>query len=447
MRTTEAVLRAACAAGVRRVVLASSSSVYGTAAGPVAEDAPLRPLSHYGRSKLRAERMAARMAGKLGIELVVLRYFTVYGPRQRPDMAFAKFATAALGGDAMPLLGDGGQTRDFTYVADACEATLLAVERGRPGAVYNVSGGRPATLAEAFGLLGRGAGRGRRADPDRGGRPRAAQHRRGPVAGAGRPGLRAGGGPGRGHPPSRPRTRAPPQRWPAEGRPGAGADRHLVRGARAVGHGGVRAPAGGGAARRGGGGGGGRASAGGWRRGRATRCAAPPTRRSTSRGCTAGWRGRRAPQAPTWCTTRCPRTAAGSRRPRWPPCTTWPSPACAATTAAPGAGWPCAPTAAPPARPPRWCACPRPPPPRPSRSSAPTRGRIVVAPHGPGQVKRPGARARTAPRGRCCSWATPSRARTWRACWPHTRATGPWPPSPRRSSWRGRRRARRVSPA
>jgi len=158
VRTTEAVLRAAGAAGVRRVVLASSSSVYGAAVGPVAEDAPLRPLSHYGRSKLRAERIAARMAGKLGVELVVLRYFTVYGPRQRPDMAFSKFAAAALGGEAMPLLGDGGQARDFTYVADACEATLRAVERGRPGAVYNVSGGRSATLAEAFGLLGEALG-------------------------------------------------------------------------------------------------------------------------------------------------------------------------------------------------------------------------------------------------------------------------------------------------
>jgi len=158
VRTTEAVLRAASAAGVRRVLLSSSSSVYGPAGDPVPETAPLRPLSHYGRSKLRAERVAGRMARKLGLELVVLRYFTVYGPRQRPDMAFAKFAGAALGGATMPLLGDGGQTRDFTYVGDACEATLRAVERGRPGATYNVSGGRPVALAEAFGLLGEALG-------------------------------------------------------------------------------------------------------------------------------------------------------------------------------------------------------------------------------------------------------------------------------------------------
>jgi len=154
VRTTESVVRAAGAAGVRRLVLASSSSVYGPADAPAREDAPLRPLSHYGRSKLRAERLAARMADKLGIELVVLRYFTVYGPRQRPDMAFARFAQAALDGDEMPLLGDGGQTRDFTYVGDACDATLLAVDHGRPGATYNVSGGRPTTLAAAFARLG-----------------------------------------------------------------------------------------------------------------------------------------------------------------------------------------------------------------------------------------------------------------------------------------------------
>ncbi len=158
VRTTEAVLRAASSAGVRRVLLASSSSVYGPAGQPVPETAPLRPMSHYGRSKLRAERVAGRVAGKLGLELVVLRYFTVYGPRQRPDMAFARFAAAALDGGTVPLLGDGGQTRDFTYVGDACEATLYAVERGRPGATYNVSGGRPVALAEAFGLLGEALG-------------------------------------------------------------------------------------------------------------------------------------------------------------------------------------------------------------------------------------------------------------------------------------------------
>ena len=134
-------------AGVRRVLLASSSSVYGRTEGPVGEDAPLRPLSQYGRSKLTAERLARGRAAELGIELVVLRYFTVYGPRQRPDMAFARFAAAALDGGSMPLLGDGAQVRDFTYVGDAADATASPLERGRDGATYNVAGGAPATLA------------------------------------------------------------------------------------------------------------------------------------------------------------------------------------------------------------------------------------------------------------------------------------------------------------
>jgi nucleoside-diphosphate-sugar epimerase len=159
VRTTEAVMHAAARAGVRRVVLASSSSVYGPAAGPVREDARPRPLSPYGRSKRRAELLAARLALRHGLELITLRYFTVYGPRQRPDMAFARFTRAALNGGEMPLLGDGRQRRDFTYVGDAAEATALAVERGRPGAVYNAAGGRPVALADALRLLGAALGR------------------------------------------------------------------------------------------------------------------------------------------------------------------------------------------------------------------------------------------------------------------------------------------------
>jgi len=159
VRATESVLQAAARAGVGRVLLASSSSVYGPAAGPVAEDARPRPLSLYARSKRRAELAAGRLARRHGIELVTLRYFTVYGPRQRPDMAFARFLSAALGDTPMPLLGDGRQRRDFTYVGDAAEATALALELGRPEAVYNVAGGRPVALAEALGALGAALGR------------------------------------------------------------------------------------------------------------------------------------------------------------------------------------------------------------------------------------------------------------------------------------------------
>ena len=149
VRTAEAVLRA----GIARVVLASSSSVYAPAVGPVAEHAPLAPCSDYGRSKLAAEQRATALAGDRGVELVTLRYFTVYGPRQRPDMAFSRFMDAALSGIAAPLLGDGSQVRDFTYVGDAAAATLLALERGRPGAVYNVSGGRPVPLKRALAVI------------------------------------------------------------------------------------------------------------------------------------------------------------------------------------------------------------------------------------------------------------------------------------------------------
>jgi UDP-glucuronate 4-epimerase len=159
VRTTEAVIHCAARAGVRRVLLASSSSVYGPAARPVREDAPLRPLSPYARSKRRAELVARRLARRHRLDLVTLRYFTVYGPRQRPDMAFARFVRAALEGGEMPLLGDGRQTRDFTYVGDAVEATALALEHARPGAVYNVAGGRPVALADALRLLGTALGR------------------------------------------------------------------------------------------------------------------------------------------------------------------------------------------------------------------------------------------------------------------------------------------------
>lgn len=154
VRTTEAVVRS----GVPRVVLASSSSVYAPTVGPVGEQAPLEPLSEYGRSKLRAEREGTRLAVQLGVELVRLRYFTIYGPRQRPDMAFSRFIEGALSGVPAQLLGDGSQVRDFTYVSDAARATLLALDRGRAGAVYNVSGGRPVPLSDALGVIGRELG-------------------------------------------------------------------------------------------------------------------------------------------------------------------------------------------------------------------------------------------------------------------------------------------------
>jgi len=154
VRLTEAL----ASSGVPRLVLASSSSVYEPAPGAVDEEAPLRPVSDYGRSKLAAERAAARIARERGAELVTLRYFTLYGPRQRPDMAFSRFAAAALGGPPAPLNGDGRQVRDFTYVGDAVDATVRALHGAPAGAVYNVGGGAPARLADALALIARAAG-------------------------------------------------------------------------------------------------------------------------------------------------------------------------------------------------------------------------------------------------------------------------------------------------
>ncbi len=187
VRTTEAVISAAARAGVRRVVLASSSSVYGPAAGRVSEHAPLRPLSHYGRSKRRAEQVARRLARRHGIELVILRYFTVYGPRQRPDMAFARFVAAAMGGRAdapagrrpagagLHLRGGRGGRHRARRVARGARGDIQRGRRqaGHPGACL------------------RGAGRAPGAHPGHGaaarGRARSPQHGRRPEPGAGRP--------------------------------------------------------------------------------------------------------------------------------------------------------------------------------------------------------------------------------------------------------------------
>lgn len=144
---TQRLLEAAVQAGVPRVVYASSSSVYGDSAElPLREDAPCRPLSPYGVTKLAAEHLGALYERNHGLPVVSLRYFTVYGPRQRPDMAFHRFLTAARDGAAVTVFGDGKQTRDFTYVDDIVTATRRAADAGRPGCVYNVGGGQRVAL-------------------------------------------------------------------------------------------------------------------------------------------------------------------------------------------------------------------------------------------------------------------------------------------------------------
>ncbi|MGN6171005.1 MAG: NAD-dependent epimerase/dehydratase family protein, partial [Solirubrobacteraceae bacterium] len=139
---TYRLLEAARNASLERVVIASSSSVYGDAETlPTREDAVPRPVSPYGITKVAAEQLAHVYWRNFGVPTLCLRYFTVYGPRQRPDMAFNRLISQALDGKPFEVYGDGEQTRDFTFVADAVAGTVAASERGRPGAAYNLGGG------------------------------------------------------------------------------------------------------------------------------------------------------------------------------------------------------------------------------------------------------------------------------------------------------------------
>jgi UDP-glucuronate 4-epimerase len=156
---TQRVFESAARAGVR-VVFASSSSVYGDAERyPTAEDARPSPISPYGITKLGCEQLAYAYAKGFGLDAVVLRYFTVYGPRQRPDMAFARVVDALARGASFELYGDGLQSRSFTFVADAVEGTAAAMLGAPPGSLYNVGGGAEATMRDAIATLERVSGR------------------------------------------------------------------------------------------------------------------------------------------------------------------------------------------------------------------------------------------------------------------------------------------------
>jgi len=157
---TQRVFEAALDAGCPRVVYASSSSVYGNAAHfPSPESLSTRPVSPYGVTKCACESLAG-VYRDLGLEAVGLRYFTVYGPRQRPDMAIRRVCEAAYGGPGYRVFGDGKLTqlgaaasRDFTYVLDAVDATIRAVHAPRPSAVLNIGGGEEATMAYIISLV------------------------------------------------------------------------------------------------------------------------------------------------------------------------------------------------------------------------------------------------------------------------------------------------------
>ena len=149
-----------CARARVRAVFASSSSVYGEAETyPTPETTEPRPISPYGITKLGCEHLARAYAAAFGLDAVALRYFTVYGPRQRPDMFVRRVCDALVEGRTFEIYGTGEQSRSFTYVADAVEATMRAMESAEPGAVFNVGGGEEATMLEAIALLERLAGR------------------------------------------------------------------------------------------------------------------------------------------------------------------------------------------------------------------------------------------------------------------------------------------------
>ncbi len=160
IQATQLLLEAAKDKPLRKFVFASSSSVYGlTRDLPMTESSPVRPLSPYGVTKLAAEGLCVLYAKNFGVPAVPLRFFTVYGPGQRPDMAFHKFFLAVRNGRPITVFGSGRQTRDFTYVDDIVSACAAALDRGRSGEVYNVGGGHRETLSRLLPLIGKIAGR------------------------------------------------------------------------------------------------------------------------------------------------------------------------------------------------------------------------------------------------------------------------------------------------
>ncbi|HEY3384499.1 MAG TPA: NAD-dependent epimerase/dehydratase family protein [Vicinamibacterales bacterium] len=160
IEATQVLLEACVGSSIERLVYASSSSVYGDDTPlPMTETAVPAPLSPYGVTKLAAEHMCNLYHANHGVPCVSLRYFTVYGPRQRPDMGFHRFLRAAILDQPITLYGDGEQTRDFTFVLDAVAATIAAGTRGVPGRVYNIGGGSRVSINRVLEIVGHQAGR------------------------------------------------------------------------------------------------------------------------------------------------------------------------------------------------------------------------------------------------------------------------------------------------
>ena len=153
-RLLEAARRPEVSRSLVRLVYSSSSSIYGDQDQlPVTETALPQPRSPYGVTKMAAEHLCVLYSMNFGVPTSSLRYFTVYGPRQRPDMAFRKFIEKALDGEVFPVFGDGSQTRDFTYVGDAARSNLLAVACDNPWEIFNTGGGSRVVFGEALDMI------------------------------------------------------------------------------------------------------------------------------------------------------------------------------------------------------------------------------------------------------------------------------------------------------
>jgi len=154
IQVTQKLLEASRDLGLKKFIYASSSSVYGlTPVLPMSETNFLQPLSPYGVSKLAAEQLCFLYFKAFGLPTVSLRYFTVYGPSQRPDMAFHKFFKAMAEDREFAVFGDGLQTRDFTFVADIVRANLAALAAGKAGETYNIGGGHRRALADVIRVM------------------------------------------------------------------------------------------------------------------------------------------------------------------------------------------------------------------------------------------------------------------------------------------------------
>jgi nucleoside-diphosphate-sugar epimerase len=151
---TQRLLHAARVHDLEKVVIASSSSIYGDAETlPTREDVVPRPVSPYGVTKVATEHLAQVYWRNFAVPTVCLRYFTVYGPRQRPDMGFNRLLARALSDEPFQVYGDGEQTRDFTFVADAVAGTLASAQHGGPGVSYNIGGGSRRSLNSVLDTL------------------------------------------------------------------------------------------------------------------------------------------------------------------------------------------------------------------------------------------------------------------------------------------------------